>query len=117
MTLGERNRRRLAGILTPPCVDTSERSPTQALSFSLPDGETVGLMWSRFVSVRLRGDVLTLKFVDDEVVVHGQNLSSVFKDALSLSIDYLRTIPATYRPVLGDNEPIITEIEVRPVKS
>ncbi len=116
MTLGERNRRRLAGIQTPPCVDTSERSPTQALSFSISDGETIGLMWSRFVSVRLRGDVLTLKFAEDEVVVHGQNLSSVFKDALSQRIDCLRTIPATYRPVLGDSEPIITEIEVRPVK-
>jgi hypothetical protein len=109
----EKMRRKEAG-LPPPCMEFSERPSTLAVYPT--DGEKVGLSWSRFVSVRLRGDAITLKFVEDEVVVHGHNLSSVFEFALRLGIECLRTIPATYRPVLDDSEVVITEIEVRPVK-
>src|SRR6185295_516233 len=113
MSLREELERRNAG-LPPRCMVISDNTPT--LTVHLANGDSWAGPWSRFIRCWHRGEVLSLLFADDEVVVHGQNLASVFKDAAQMKIELLRTMPANYRQVVEARETFIREIEVRPVK-
>ena len=114
MSLREELERRNAG-LPPRCAVISENTPT--LIVQLANGESWAGAWSRFIRCWHRGEELSLLFADDEIVVRGQNLASVFKDAAQMRIELLRTIPITYQPAADARESFIREIEVRPVKS
>ena len=112
ISIREQMERRNAG-LPPPCVETSNTSPT--LSVYLPDGQTWILAWSRFSHAHLRGEELILVFSDHEVEIRGQNLAHIMRDIATLHLECVRTIPVNYRPAVNDREPFINEIEVLPV--
>ena len=113
MSPNELAKRRHAG-LPPPCVETAQGAV--AMSVQLADGELWVLPWSRFCHARLAGEEMTLAFGEVDIVLRGQNLAAVAKDAVTLSIEALRTLPAQYRPIIPATEAFISEMEVIPSK-
>jgi len=110
MTLREQMDRQAAG-LPPPCVEGEKEALT--LTAHLPDGETWVFAWSRFSHARLHGEELTIVFADQEIVVRGQNLSSVVRKIAEHRIEIMRGLAIDFRLLVPATEPVITAIEIR----
>jgi hypothetical protein len=112
ISIPDEMRRKAAG-LPAPCMEIETYTQPHTLSVILPSGDSWTIPWSRFARAHHHGEEVTLLFSDAKVVISGQNLKDVMAEAAQMRIDYLRTMPDTYRPVLPAEEPFISKIEVQ----
>jgi hypothetical protein len=95
-----------------PCASLIAGGTAVSLRIQFANGDRRMFPWSRYIQVYLKTGELLIVFTDYEVAIQGKNLAKIMNAIEESRLAALREVAATYR-LLGEEEPLVSKIEVR----